>query len=768
MRNPTRGIITCLCAIVSSCVYAAAPSGAAKADPKMWNEMQYGSLLSATFENRKGSKQFTNKGIAIAVGTKEKPAYIIFDTELLRYSAAWTDPGATFLTLTGVPYDGSHGPMPSPRGKLIWAVKGQRPGISLGDNFDDPREIPFGPLPRDQYGHYKGLYRYGEKVVLSYEIAGCEILETPTIAVRDGEIAIVRQIQLSPSDKTLNILACEESADGPTTRPAALQAGLAGEGALLKSANGLHYVAVAPHKQPLSIAVAIGRGEVGIERIAPPDFAKLCKGGASNWPEKCETKGVLGEGAGPYVVDTLTIPEENPYKSWMRMSGIDFFPDGRAAVATLSGDVWIVSGIDAKLDHLAWKRFAAGLFQPLGLKIVNNQIYVTCRDQINRLSDLNGDGEADYYENFNNDCMVGPYYHEFAFDLQRDSKGYFYYAKGGAVSNGGRGWMHISPHNGTIMRVSPDGQNLEIYATGVRAPNGMSMGPHDELTVADNEGTWTPACRISFITKGAFLGVPDLAHTKEKPTSYGDPICWLPHEDVDNSSGGGVWVTDDRWGPFKDRMLHTSYGMSSFFLTMIDRVDDVVQGGVVRFPNLSFDSGIGRGRIGPLDGQVYLIGLKGWDTNAAKDGCFQRVRYTGKPADMPTSFHVKSNGIEINFTDPVDPETAGDLDSYDVEQWNYIWSKDYGSPEVHIDSPQEHGRQSLKVTEVRVAADKKSIFLTMPDIQPVMQMKISMNIDAADGATMKYDLYTTINKLPGWKPKPAGTRTNTTTKPTVP
>jgi hypothetical protein len=57
--------------------------------------------------------------------------------------------------------------------------------------------------------------------------------------------------------------------------------------------------------------------------------------------------GQLGADTGPYTIDTITVPYDNPSQSYMRLSGHDFFADGRAAVCTLDGDVWIVSGIDA-------------------------------------------------------------------------------------------------------------------------------------------------------------------------------------------------------------------------------------------------------------------------------------------------------------------------------------------------------------------------------------------------------------------------------------
>ena len=99
--------------------------------------------------------------------------------------------------------------------------------------------------------------------------------------------------------------------------------------------------------------------------------------------------------------------------------------------------MWIVSGIDGGLGTLTWKRFATGLYQPLGLKIVDGLIYLTCRDHITRLHDLDGDGEADYYENFNSDMVLTRHFHEFALDLQTDAAGNFYFAKGCTPGRGG-------------------------------------------------------------------------------------------------------------------------------------------------------------------------------------------------------------------------------------------------------------------------------------------------------------------------------------------
>jgi len=68
----------------------------------------------------------------------------------------------------------------------------------------------------------------------------------------------------------------------------------------------------------------------------------------------------------------------------MFTSGHDFFANGDAAICTVHGDVWRVSGIDSSLPNLSWKRFATGLYQPLGLKIIREAGLTNIRDKSKR------------------------------------------------------------------------------------------------------------------------------------------------------------------------------------------------------------------------------------------------------------------------------------------------------------------------------------------------------------------------------------------------
>jgi hypothetical protein len=470
------------------------------------------------------------------------------------------------------------------------------------------------------------------------------------------------------------------------------------------------------------------------------------------FPEVLTTQGRLGETGAPYEVDLLTAPEKNSGKSWLRFGGFDFFSDGtRAAVCTWSGDVWIVSGIDASLSALRWQRFATGLFQPLGLKIVRDQIYVLGRDQITRLVDENGDGEADTYECFNNDVSVTPNFHEFALDLHTDPEGNFYFTKGAPLL-GTEYWDPIGQHNGSVLKVSPDGRQLERYATGLRAPNGSGVGPHGEVTCSDNEGIWTPVCRLNWVRPGGFYGAMGLEHQTTPPVAYDPPLCWLPYA-IDNSSGGQVW-TSDRFGPLSGQLIHLSYGKCRAFCVLKEEVGGMVQGGVVPLP-WKFDSSAMRGRTNPKDGQLYVCGLKGWQTTAPRDGALHRIRCTGKPMAGLTGVRVLHQGVELSFNAPLDSATAADPQNWNVQWWNYLWSRKYGSDLYSVAEPKRvTGRKGelrgdpVAVDQIKVSDDGQTVTLLFREVRPVMQWMLKAALKTAKGADLPVEYYGTINAVP--------------------
>jgi hypothetical protein len=706
-------------------------------------DMNYGPFFCYTVQ---ASNETTSKGITVSLSAGTNRAAVVFDTDTLRYATAWS---GRWLDLSKTHLTSEKGELP-PRvaGKVEWTNK-VGPGWAKGDNWNDPQTKAVGPLPKD-WAHYEGLFRHGSNVVFHYTVGDCDVLDMPGLIESRGFAFVTRTLRIAPNTKVMTVRLRETACDAlPSGVPCPAVVLLEGKGVTPRTNANQIEATIAPHTESLIAKFLFVDSEHAqaipfdqLDRIHAPDLPDIAHGGPALFSGTITTVGRRGNSPGPFVVDTIVIPESNPWRSWMRLTALDFFPDGRAAVTTWSGDVWIVSGLDDSLKNVKWKRFAAGLFDTLGLKIVRDEIYVLERSQITRLRDLNNDGEADAYENFNNDTGVSPSYHAFAMDLQTDSAGNFYFCRASQRVD------PIYPLNGGMVRVSADGSRAEMIAHGLRVANGMAIGPHDEIVCGDNQGNWIPSSRIDWIDvkHPRFYGFVPHAHGLPTNT-YAPPLCWLPMS-LDNSSGGEVFVTTDKWpAPLRKIFLHTSYGMASLMAVMWETNGGVVQGGAFKLP-FGFDSGIMRPRFNPVDGQLYVAGLRGWQTKGLRDGAFQRVRYTGAPLRMPNELHVRSNRIELGFTDPLDRASVEDLQNWNVEQWNYLWSEKYGSDDYSVANPKKKGRDPVDPRGVKLLPDNRHVLVEIPDLKPVMQMRIKFALKAADGAPVAWEIFNTINHVP--------------------
>lgn len=473
-----------------------------------------------------------------------------------------------------------------------------------------------------------------------------------------------------------------------------------------------------------------------IRELAPAEHhsaRSLLTNAPAQWPQTITTEIKWGDSK-PYAVDTIELPLDNPWKALLFCSGHDFLPDGSALVCTIQGDVWRVDGLDTLTA--TWRRFASGLHQPLGLLVHEGQIFVQCRDQLTRLHDLNGDGEADFYECVSNAFITSPAGHDFICGLQRDSQGNFYTASG----------------NQGLLRISADGSRADAIATGFRNPDGLSILPDGTITVPCSEGEWTPASMIC-VVRPQDMG-PQPLHFGYRGPKDGKPpalpLVYLPRG-LDNSSGEQVYVDSDRWGPLNRHLVHLSFGMGSHFLILRDEVAGQMQGAAVPLAG-DFRSGIHRGRFRSADGQLYVTGMQGWGSYTPEDGCFQRIRFTGDRVQLPMGFHVHENGIIVRFERPLDRRVAEDLKSHFAQAWNYRYSAAYGSPEYSSMHPGSVGHDPLRITSAHVLADGRSLFLEIPDLQPVSQLHLRLHVNereehSVNPAGSGHDLFLTVHRL---------------------
>ena len=671
------------------------------------------------------------------------------------------------------------------------------------------------PLPKE-WLDYKGHYTYKKNVVLSYAIAGRDVLEFPQAITINGKSALSQTLYIAAGNTEQQILVGQlpggqnTSSNGVAaitlaTTTKYIAAGIVSLNKDIQCTvdDQQRIVVTIPPSTTASTVEVIRTSGIDPKGISAFSsfisnqtakngdslFMAMTNGGPAQWTKTVTTIGVLNANKAhvdpifredkdktnpaklvpiptdyPYTIDNIALPFNNDYNAWIRPTCLGFTSYGQLVIGTYTGDIWVATGIDNTLNKIVWRRIATGLFECMGLKIVQDKIYVTTRNGIVLLHDLNKDGEIDFYENFHGDHDVSSFFHAFNFSLETDSQGNFYYAKPGEYTD--------NKDPGNLVKVSPDGKTWESLATGFRVNNGVTVTPDDQVFVSDNQGNWQPANKINLIEKGAYYGyVPNLTSgkswspngqqfTKEQlvddvispdlvkvPDTFHPPVIWLPQE-FDNSPGGGVW-SDKSWGPLGNQFIHTSYGTGWVYYFRTQKVDDITQGAMVALP-FQLEAGVQRAAVNPVDKQVYVVGLTGWDdAQAMKYGVLSRVRYKGGEGHLVKNAKVVHDGIQLDFNFVLDEAAVKNITSYAISQWNYKWTHNYGSAHYSIEQPGKEGEDKVVVKDVVLTNDRKSIVLHIPGIKPAQTMRLRFTVKGADGVKVKDVVYLTIHKIPG-------------------
>ncbi len=128
------------------------------------------------------------------------------------------------------------------------------------------------------------------------------------------------------------------------------------------------------------------------------------------------------------------------------------------------------------------------------------------------------------------------------------------------------------------------------------------------------------------------------------------------------------------------------------------------------------------------------------------------MRYTDLPLHTPKEIYSTEEGIYLVFTNPLDAESASDIENYDVRRWGYRRTADYGSRDYKVSNPRKLGQDRVRVTQVDLAEDRQTLLLRIPDMQPSMQVEIRYEIFAEDGTKLSNRIQSTINRIGSNRP----------------
>ncbi|MFA6544049.1 MAG: hypothetical protein WCS99_06465 [Limisphaerales bacterium] len=478
---------------------------------------------------------------------------------------------------------------------------------------------------------------------------------------------------------------------------------------------------------------------------------------------------VPAPGAGPiqnefyyYRLETIPIPKNVS----LEIGGMEFLPDGRLLMGTRRGEIWA-------FNKGEWKRWASGLDEVMGIcPTGTNQVVVSQRPELTRITDRDGDGVADQFETLADAWNYSGHIYEWTFGPVRDSAGNFYgtlacwffptmrYERSpysGWDIKPPAGWTPgtNTAWRGWCFQVTPRGEFIP-WASGIRSPNGIGFNADGDLFVTDNQGEYFGACVMHHITKGAFHGHPNALFWG--PDAVKDPFS-IPLEEMDarrklpaiqfpygvmgqSAAQPLLAPTGGRFGPFAGQLFVGDQTKSVVMRVALEKVGGEYQGACFPF-RTGFQCGNNRAAFAP-DGSLWVGQTdRGWGAVGGQPFGLQRLVWTGETPFEIHSLRLTREGFDATFTKPVDPKSVGDLAAWSVQRFRYHYHRKYGSPKID--------EQPVPVSAARVSADGRTVSLALGagGLAPRFLYEFHLSgARAADGTELLHDAaYYTLNRL---------------------
>jgi len=697
-----------------------------------------------------------------------------FDLDLLRVAAIWRGHGVTPTALAPGSYQrpdrktpGGQNGLPEPDGP-VWLASGIYPGWQVGEHpsFEDPREpapspeeVGRGPLA-EEMGRFSAVRQVADGVVLEYTAGGADVRERLAVSEENSAWTFVRHFRIGTSARTLWLVLGSKPADfsleisGKGGAPPPANVALEKYPDTRHNAATVWVVRVPPSRESAEFSVVFRSGPMA---PPPPAYAIPSDAPVRRWTQEVTSTITRSTAKDAYVVDDVALPLDNPWRRNVRLSDIQFLRDGTGVAGTIDGDVWTIRGLDdpggtgGPGDNVRWRRFASGLHEPMTLAIRDEQIYVFDRNGIWRLRDTNGDGEADVHELFSNAFAQTADTREFPSTLRLAPGGEFVIAKGGQEAT------TFGKHNGSVLRISSDGRRATVLGYGFRQPNiGVNIRT-GLVTASDQQGNYVPSTPLHIVRDRQFYGfLSDKRPREVYPAPIADPLTWIPHT-ANASAMSQVWLFDARMGPLDDGLVYISFNNPELFRVLLNNRTAKPQAAVVSITR-AFEFPPLNGSVNPADGQLYVAGFQilGWGTTATRLAGLGRVRYTGAASTVPREVVPMDKGVLLRFDAALDAAAAVNPDNYSLASWHYLRTYQYGSPQFKADGTP--GMDRLSPSSAYLSNDGRSVFVGVPDMKPVMQMRISWSLATAAGAKFQETAYFTPYALPAFNPQAEGFR----------
>ncbi len=458
-----------------------------------------------------------------------------------------------------------------------------------------------------------------------------------------------------------------------------------------------------------------------------------------------------------YKITTFQTPKDVVLEA----SSFQMMPNGKMAVASRRGEIWMISNPFApEVKAEQFKLFASGLHEVLSLAEKGGWLYLVQRCDVSRIKDTNNDGEADQFEVVNDEWEISGDYHEYAFGSKFDKEGNLWVVLclTGSFSSEAK-------YRGWCVRITPEGKLIPT-TSGIRSPGGIGANLEGEIFYTDNQGPWNGTCGLKHLIPGKFVGHPggfkwyDLAtpfigpKPKEplsgsrfiveakKIPEFEPPAVLFPYGKMGNSASGVA--TDNsagKFGPFAGQTFVADQSFSTVMRCYLEVISGHYQGAC-----FNFREGFGSGALGvetTPQGSMFVGGTnRGWGSRGNKPFAVERLDWTGRVPFEIHEMRAKPDGFELTFTKPVDPAIAAKVESYSLTTYTYIFQASYGSPQV------DHTTPTLE--KITVSPDGKSVRLQIKGLQEGHIHELHADgVRSADGLPLLHkEAYYNLNYIP--------------------
>ena len=400
-----------------------------------------------------------------------------------------------------------------------------------------------------------------------------------------------------------------------------------------------------------------------------------------SFPKSYTTKNPSSHPDGPFTIQPIPLPD-TPRP--VRATDLAFLSNGNALLTTLDGDIWQIENIESPAPN--WTRIATGLFEPIAIEVTpDDQIYTLGRDQITQLVDSNHDGHIDRFLNVSDNFLQTLHTRDYATSLAIAPDGSFFIAKGGLFKPDDQGIENeLSEHRGTVLRISPDGQESEVLADGLRLPY---VGLRNDGTVfaSDQQGHHIPSTPLHLIAHDKpFLGFEPTNFKKNETVT--EPLLWYPYQT--NRSGAAFCTTSHQaFSDLPETFLQVSWNGRLFAIETPEKGQPFSW----KLP-LQLDFPALNGATHPQSGKLYVtgLGISGYLPTTPK---FVGLASIGQSQTFPTpvSLEVSQNTITVTFNRPLTQTESITPGHPTLRLFNVKRTPKYGSGHyLWNDEPGEH------------------------------------------------------------------------------